>query len=95
MTNTDSSQLFHYTSVEAFEKMLKEMKGKESHELTFWASSIHYMNDPNEMSFLYDELMESLPDIENYLDIKEMPFSVFCSLGKNMQGMPLDLFKDI
>lgn len=95
MNNTDFAQLCHYTSVEAFEKMLRKMSSDNSRELTFWASNIHYMNDPNEMSFLYDELIEALPEIESLLDIKEMPFSMFCSLGKNQGTVSIDLFKDI
>lgn len=91
----DGRHLYHYTSVEAFEKMLREMKKKDSCELTFWASNIHYMNDPNEMSFLYDELIEALPEMESHLGIKEMPFSMFCSLGKNHETISFDLFKDI
>ena len=49
-------RIYHYTSVDAFDKMLREMKRHGSKELLFWASNIHYMNDPNEMSFLYDKL---------------------------------------
>lgn len=95
MNRTDLTKLYHYTSVDAFEKMLKEMKSNSSGKLIFWASNIHYMNDPNEMSFLYDELIEALPEIENHLDIKEMPFSMFCLMGKNQGNVSFDLFKDI
>lgn len=91
----DEEWIYHYTSVETFEKMLRKMKDDNSKELIFWASNIHYMNDPNELSFLYDELLNALPDIEKDLGIKDMPFSMFLSLSKNEQGLSLDLFKDI
>ena len=87
--------VYHYTSVDAFEKMLRDMKSKESNELTFWASNIHYMNDPDEMSFLYDELIKLLPELEKDLGIKEMPFSFFMSLGKSHPSVSIDLLKDI
>lgn len=87
--------IYHYTSTDAFEKMLRGMKRENSRVLTFWASNIHYMNDPNEMSFLYDELKEVLPELENQLGIKEIPFSMFFSLGMNQQNISIDLFKDI
>ena len=48
-----------------------ELWGKKSIELVFWASNIHYMNDPNELSFLYDELVKALPELENDLEINE------------------------
>lgn len=95
MNKKDCTHLYHYTSVDAFEKMLREMQRKNSRELTFWASNIHYMNDPNEMSFLYDELIEALPEMESHLNIKEMPFSMFCSLGKNQGNVSVDLLMDI
>lgn len=88
-------KVYHYTSAEAFDSMLRKMKDKKSTELVFWASNIHYMNDPNEMSFLYDKLVDMLPELEKDMDIKEMPFSMFLSLGKNQQSISLDLFKDI
>lgn len=88
-------KVYHYTSVDAFEKMLRKMKENKSNELVFWASNIHYMNDPNELSFLYDELMNALPDLEKDLEIKEMPFSIFLALTKNQKGISVDLFKDI
>lgn len=87
--------VYHYTSVDAFVNMLKKMIEKESNELVFWASNIHYMNDPNELIFLYDELMNAMPEIEKELGIKESPFSMFLSFCKNQQGISLDLFKDI
>ena len=66
-------KIYHYTSVEAFDSMLRKMSEKGSNELVFWASNIHYMNDPNELSFLYDELVKALPELENDLEIKESP----------------------
>jgi hypothetical protein len=87
--------VYHYTSVDAFVSMLKKMKEKDSNELVFWASNVHYMNDPNELSFLYDELMNAMPELERDLEIKDMPFSLFLSLRKNQLGISFDLFKDI
>ncbi len=87
--------VYHYTSVDAFEKMLREMKKRESNELTFWASNIHYMNDPNEMSFLYEELIKELPGLEKDLDIKDMPFSIFLSMRDEHQAFSIDFLKDI
>ena len=88
-------KIYHYTSVEAFDSMLRKMSEKGSNELVFWASNIHYMNDPNELSFLYDELVKALPELENDLEIKESPFSMFTSLNLSQQGISFDLFKDI
>lgn len=87
--------LYHYTSVDAFEKMLRGLKDRGLNELTFWASNVHYMNDLNELSFLYDELVNALPELEKNLEIKETPFSMFTSLNMNQQGISFDLFKDI
>lgn len=91
----NEERIYHYTSVEAFEKMFRKMKEDNSTELVFWASKVHYMNDPNELSFLYDELLNALPDLEKDLGIKDVPFSMFLSLSKNQLGISLDLFKDI
>ena len=88
-------KVYHYTSVDAFEKMFRKMKEDNSKELVFWASNIHYMNDPNELSFLYDELISLLLELEKDLGITDMPFSMFFSFANNQQGISLDLFKDI
>ncbi len=95
MSEENISCIYHYTSVDAFEKMLREMKKKETTDITFWASNIHYMNDPNELSFLYDELIDALPELEQHLNVKENHFSMFSAFRKNSNGVSLDLFKDV
>lgn len=86
--------IYHYTSIEAFDKMLKEMKEAGTSNLKFWASNIHYMNDPHELRFIYDELIKVLPEIEREIGIKEYPFSAFLSINSN-QGITVDFIKDI
>lgn len=86
--------IYHYTSIEAFDKMLKNMKEAGSSNLKFWASNIHYMNDPHELEFIYDELIKVLPEIEQEIGIKEFPFSSLFSMNNN-QGFTIDFLKDI
>ena len=86
--------LYHYTTTDAFNVMLNQMKEKKSTDLTFWASNVHYMNDPHEMEFLYDELCNILPEVEKELGISENPFSAF-DFSKVSQEFGLDLEKDI
>lgn len=66
---------YHYTTIEALFEILKKVEwNKQSEEryLTFWASSIYAMNDPQEFMLGYKILQESLlPKIENKLKIKE------------------------
>lgn len=69
--------IYHYTSIEAFDKMLINMKKEGTSNLMFWASNIHYMNDPHELEFIYDELIKVLPEIEREIGIKEFPISSF------------------
>lgn len=47
----------------SIDKMLKNMKEAGSSNLKFWASNIHYMNDPHELEFIYDELINLAPVI--------------------------------
>lgn len=86
--------IYHYTSIEAFDKMLKDMKEAGTSNLKFWASNIHYMNDPHELEFIYDELIKVLPEIEREIGIKEFPFSSIFSMNSN-QGFTIDFLKDI
>ena len=85
--------LCHYTTVDAFKSMLEQMKKEKSEDLTFWASNVHYMNDPRELEFFYDELNKILPELENELDIKGIRFSAFSQLKNTPMGIDID--KDI
>lgn len=85
--------LYHYTTVDAFKSMLDQMKNDKSEDLTFWASNVHYMNDPRELEFFYDELNRILPELENELDIKGIRFSAFSQLKNTPVGIDID--KDI
>lgn len=87
--------LYHYTSTDTFVEMLKKMHDEKSSYLTFWASNIHYMNDPHELEFLYDELVRVLPEIEKELEIKDMPFSAFSFPKNNEMGLSLNLEHDV
>ncbi|MCH5308035.1 MAG: DUF2971 domain-containing protein [Prevotella sp.] len=66
------AQICHYTTVEAFQEMLKNISLKDGEPcLTFWASSIHAMNDPSEFVYGYKLLRDSiLPAIEKELRIQ-------------------------
>lgn len=85
--------LYHYTTVDAFKNMLEKMKKDKSEDLTFWASNVHYMNDPRELEFFYDELTRILPELEDELDIKDFRFSAFSQLKNAPVGIDID--KDI
>lgn len=77
--------------------MLEKMNIDKSSDLTFWASNIHYMNDPHEMDFLYDELHRVLPELEKELAINEhdIPFSAFNFSHHSSIGLKLDLDNDL
>lgn len=85
--------LYHYTTVDTLKSMLEQMKKDKSEDLTFWASNIHYMNNPHELEFFYDELNRILPELENELDINGVRFSALSQL-KNTP-MEIDIDKDI
>lgn len=85
--------LYHYTTVDAFKSMLEQMKEDKSEDLTFWASNVHYMNDPRELEFFYDELNRILPELENELDIKDFRFSAFSQF--KTAPVSIDIDKDI
>lgn len=93
--NTD--ELYHYTSTDAFVQMLEKMKKDKSSDLTFWASNVHYMNDPHEMEFLYDELQRVLPELEKELAVNEhnTPFSAFDFSNNLPKSFKLDLDNDL
>ena len=67
--------VYHYTTIEAFFEMIKKIKWDQiadDHFLTFWASSIYAMNDPQEFMHGYKILQDSLlPEIERELNIKD------------------------
>ena len=91
------NELHHYTSTDAFVQMLRKMTDEKSSVLSFWASNIHYMNDPHEMEFLYDELNKMLPELEKELGIneKDMPFSFFSFSNNVSKGFILDIENDL
>ncbi|MCC8062444.1 MAG: DUF2971 domain-containing protein [Rikenellaceae bacterium] len=47
--------LYHYTSMEAFYAIMKDVKSAES-VITFWASHVSFMNDPGEYMYLANEV---------------------------------------
>lgn len=65
--------VYHYTSIEAFQKMIENISHDgENHFLTFWATSIYAMNDPSEFLQGYKLLKESvIPDIEREMNITD------------------------
>lgn len=66
--------LYHYTSIDTLVNLLnsyrvnKEAKTNNNSKdsLTFWASSIYYMNDPSEMKYGDDFLRKSIPALEKW-----------------------------
>lgn len=48
--------LYHYTSMEAFYAIMKDVESEES-EITFWASHVNFMNDPGEYMYLIKEVV--------------------------------------
>ena len=85
--------LYHYTTVDAFVSMLKQMKDDGVDYLTFWASNVHYMNDPHELEFFYDELIRIMPVLEDELNISNVRFSALSIPKENPMGIDID--KDI
>ncbi len=83
--------LYHYTTVDAFVSMLKQMKQDEVDYLTFWASNVHYMNDPHELEFFYDELMRVMPMLEDELSIADVRFSAFSIPKDTAMGFDIDM----
>lgn len=51
--------LYHYTSMEAFYAIMKDVESEES-EITFWASHVNFMNDPGEYMYLIKEVVRLL-----------------------------------
>ena len=82
--------LYHYTTVDAFESILKKMRKDGVDYLTFWASNVHYMNDPHELEFFYDELIRIMPEIEDDLNITDSRFSAFSIPKENPMGIDID-----
>lgn len=82
--------LYHYTTVDVFVRMLKKMKKDGVDYLTFWASNVHYMNDPYELEFFYDELMRVMPMIEDELNITDFRFSAISIPKDNPMGIDID-----
>lgn len=61
--------LYHYTSIESFQGMMKNYReSKDNGNIVFWASNIMFMNDPTEMKIGYDAIMTFLPNIENDIE---------------------------
>lgn len=89
-------QIFHYTSADAFVSMVNTGGGIHG-ELTFWASSVYYMNDTSEMTVLYDELIKILPKIEKELNLadnllSEIQSNFFLNNGLTIGGVVKDFF---
>lgn len=82
--------LYHYTTVDAFVSMLKQMKKDGVDYLTFWASNVHYMNDPHELEFFYDELIRVMPMLEDDLKITDARFSAFTISKDTAMGFDID-----
>lgn len=64
---------YHYTSVDAFMKMLD---GIEYGKFKFHAGSIVSLNDPTEMEYGYGEVMKVLPQIEQELSIDDVNYKL-------------------
>lgn len=62
--------IYHYTSVDAFQSIMKSYRSSEDKEnLVFWASNILSMNDPTEMQMGFNAIMKYLPRIEDELKV--------------------------
>ena len=61
----------HYTTLDACLNILNSAKRLENEELsiTFWGSSIFYMNDPQEFYYGFNALWPLLKEVENKLHI--------------------------
>lgn len=59
---------YHYTSTEAFLRIMDDVDDKS---LKFHASDVFYLNDPSEMRFGYEVIMNFIPKIEKELDVDE------------------------
>lgn len=62
------SCIFHYTNVTTLMGML-ENASTENAFMTFWASHISYMNDPEEKKYGMKKILEVLPTVEDELKI--------------------------
>lgn len=63
-----NSCIFHYTNIATLIGMLKNAS-TENAFMTFWASHISYMNDPEEKKYGMKKIWEVLPTVEEELDI--------------------------
>ena len=59
---------YHYTSLETIMNIIENSKEAK---IILHASSIFRLNDPSEMKFGYEKIMEILPIIEDDLDVKD------------------------
>jgi len=85
----------HYTSSDAFVNMVNTGGGING-ELTFWASSVYYMNDTSEMTVLYDELIKIMPKIEKELNLSDNLLSEIQSTSRLNNGLTIgDVVKDL
>lgn len=63
--NKKEDYIYHYTSIEAFQNIMKKYReSKDKKNIIFWASNILIMNDLTEMMIGYKSLMNYLPSIE-------------------------------
>lgn len=56
--------IHHYTTIDAFCKILNSYNEKRDNTFIFWASDAYSMNDPMEMEYGYHFLMKELSEIE-------------------------------
>lgn len=82
-------RMFHYTSIEAFYKIIEGIKDDA---FTFRAGSIYTMNDSQEMVLGYKSIMKCLPIIEDRLKIeRDERISVFTN-SKSTNRVILEKF---
>lgn len=80
-----NSCIFHYTNVATLIGMLKNAS-TENAFMTFWASHISYMNDPEEKKYGMKKIWEVLSTVEDELDIPSE------QRIKNLEQKELDKF---
>lgn len=71
---------YHYTSIEAFMKMLE---GIENGFFKFHASSIFSLNDPTEMEYGYKEIVSLFPILEEELGFNNVMYKLSCKWNMN------------
>lgn len=67
-TQAQKERVYHYTSMDAFFKILK---GAKDDHFVFRAGSLYTMNDRQELLLGYDYIKKYLPKVEELLDVKK------------------------